>query len=768
MGRIESVKRKGRTKDAVIESKDQRWHCRNRITLVFGSNDIEDLETYTYGEHEVNFGTVKFHQAKSKAIEELLDNCIDEFYRGHVTEVHTYLSDDGKTITVEDNGIGFPLPKIPQVYSEFRTGSKFKDEETDAKGFLHRTLGQNGLGAAATCLTSDEFKVTVRHYNSKKEQTITFIDGALKTKKGKAKTFKGHSGVKITLTLSNEVYKNNVVDSELLKKRIIDLAYNNPGLAFYFNKEKFHYQKGLFELAQRIDSEHAEHIGDSEYIYETVNAKKKKVKGKIDLSLSTTMLLGSEERERFISFVNSTPTYDGGFHHDRIRRLFINKIKDKLERAAKKEKVQITDNDVLMGVTFILGITMPNPRFESQTKRKLVRDTHLEKAIEEFVTKNMDKFMRKNKDYLEVVLERAKSRHKFQVLKEAAKTARKSKRQRVEKLLDANERKKRNLCTLFICEGDSAIGGLRSARNKLYQGGISLKGKPMNVAQAGIKDILNNQEFTDIMASIGLGIGIDIEPEKLRYSNIVFLADSDVDGGHINTLLTNFFYQFFPELFDMGSIQIAKAPLFEVVTNKKTHYFESDKELEVFRETTDENIKVIHRNKGLGEMSPEAWKYVLSKDEYTKITAEDAAKAKEMLHICFGKDTNLRKELLMDSDDEYSDVKTGKTDTEKASSSTRQSGDSSIAKKPAKKATKKVVKKAKKVAKKTAKKAAKKVAKKAAKKVAKSAAKKKAKKIAKKASGAAKKIAKKKATRKKASAKKKSAGRLADMIDYLD
>ena len=117
MGRIESVKRKGKAKDAEIESKDQRWHCRNRITLVFGSNDVEDLETYTYGEHEVKFGTVKFHQAKSKAIEEILDNCIDEFYRGHVTEVHTVLSEDGKTVSVEDNGIGFLTTKIPQVYS---------------------------------------------------------------------------------------------------------------------------------------------------------------------------------------------------------------------------------------------------------------------------------------------------------------------------------------------------------------------------------------------------------------------------------------------------------------------------------------------------------------------------------------------------------------------------------------------------------------------------------------------------------------------------
>ena len=228
------------------------------------------------------------------------------------------------------------------------------------------------------------------------------------------------------------------------------------------------------------------------------------MKGKIDLHVSLNIDRTSEERERFISFVNSTPTFDGGFHHDRVRRLFVNTIKAKLERQAKKDKVTLVDNDILTGITFVVGITMPNPRFESQTKRKLVRDTQLEKGIEKFIDKFMDKWLRKNKEYLDQIMERAKSRQRFQDLKEASKKSRRQKRQRIEKLLDANERKDRTQCTLFICEGDSAIGGLRSARNKLYQGGIALRGKPMNVAQATIKDILENQEFSDIMAPSGL------------------------------------------------------------------------------------------------------------------------------------------------------------------------------------------------------------------------------------------------------------------------
>ncbi len=708
---IKKVARKGKTKDAVIESKDQRWHCRNRITLVFGSNDTEDLETYVYTDGGIEFKTVKFHQAKSKAIEELLDNCIDEHYRGHVTEVHTYLSDDGMTVTVEDNGIGFPLEKIDQVYTEFRTGSKFKDEETDEKGFLHRTLGQNGLGAAATCLTSDKFKVTIRHYNSKKEQVVEFIDGALKKKKGKKKSFKGASGVKIEVVLAKEVYKNPKIDEDLLRKRIIDLAYNNPGLAFYFNDEKYHFEKGLFQLALRIDPENAQNIGDYEYIYHTTNTKKKKVKGKIDISLSICINKASEDREKFISFVNSTPTFDGGFHQDRVRRIFINAIKDKLERAAKKEKVSLVDNDILTGLSFVLGITMPNPRFESQTKRKLVRDGFLEKSIEEFMKKNIDKFLRKNKEYLELVVDRAKSRHKFQALKDASKKSRKAKKSRIEKLLDANERRDRSKCMLFICEGDSAIGGLRSARNKLYQGGIALRGKPMNVMQASIKDIVDNKEFHDIMASVGIIIGQEADPKKMRYSKIVFLADSDVDGGHINTLLTNFFFSFWPELFEWGAIQIAKAPLFEVITDKGRVFAESESELESIKKS-GKKIKEIQRNKGLGEMSPESWKYVLGREDYTKLTVEDMAKAKEMLNVCFGKDTNLRKSLLID-DDSYSGDSLKATSKKslpsksKAKSVTKKATTKKVAKKTVKKkVTKKVAKK------KTAKKTKKKVTKK--------------------------------------------------------
>jgi DNA gyrase subunit B len=181
---VQEVKRKSaKVKEAAIESKDQRWHCRNRVSLVFGSNDVEDLETYVYTDKGLAFKTVKFHQAKSKAIEEILDNCIDEFYRGHVTEIHTTLAADGKTVTVQDNGIGFAVEKMKDVYTEFRTGSKFADEDLDDKGFLYRTLGQNGLGASATCLTSDLFRVTVRHYNTKMEQTYEFLDGALEIKK---------------------------------------------------------------------------------------------------------------------------------------------------------------------------------------------------------------------------------------------------------------------------------------------------------------------------------------------------------------------------------------------------------------------------------------------------------------------------------------------------------------------------------------------------------------------------------------------------------
>ena len=642
--------RSGKVKEAVIEAKDQRWHCRNRVTLVFGSNDVEELDTYLYTQHSLEFKTVQFHQAKSKAIEEILDNCIDEFYRGHVTEVKTTLKDDGKTVIVEDNGIGFPLDKVPMVYTEFRTGSKFKDQEVDDKGFLYRTLGQNGLGAAATCLTSDLFKVTVRHHNSKKEQTWTFTDGALKTNKNRPRPFKGSAGVKIELVLAQEVYKNNTIDYDLLRKRIIDLAYNNPGLKFTLNGESFLFKKGLFELAQRISNNHAQLIGEDKFIYSGVNIKKVKYKALIDMALSVVVDTRSEERERFISFVNSTPTFDGGFHHDRFKRLFINHLKSKLEREAKKVKISLVDNDFLAGLTFVIGIIMPNPRFESQTKRKLVRDKDLEKAIEDFMEKYMSKFIRKNKAYLDHVIERAKSRARFDALKDASKKGKKQKKQRVEKLLDANERKDRSKCTLFICEGDSAIGGLRSARNKLYQGGIALKGKPMNVTQASIKDVLNNQEFSDIMASIGLVIGEPVEFKKLRYSKIVFLADSDVDGGHINTLLTNFFFTYWPELFEQGSVQIAKAPLFEVITEKGPVYAESESELEQIKKK-NLKIKEIQRNKGLGEMSPEAFKYVLNREEYTKITTDHIEAAKHMLHVCFGKDTQLRKDLLIDDED---------------------------------------------------------------------------------------------------------------------
>lgn len=644
---ISVVKRKGRTADAIIESKDQRWHCRNRVSLVFGSNDVEDLSTYIYEEDHITFLKIPFHQAKSKAIEEILDNCVDEFLRGNVTEVVVTLQEDNKTLTIEDNGLGIPLEKVQSVYTEFRTGSKFQDEELDEKGLLSRTLGQNGLGASATCLTSDEFIVTVRHYNSGLEQTFSFLDGALKVNKTRPKEFKGHSGVKITFLLAKEVYKDVSISRDLLEKRIRDLTYTNPGLKFTFNGHQFVSQKGMEELALLIKGSSSYHFGEFQKNFETVSTQGKKLKGQIDFSFSLAFDFKSEEREQFISFVNSTPTYDGGFHHEKIKKIFSLKVKEKLEKICKKEKIILNDHDILSGLTFIFSLVMPNPRFESQTKRKLVRDLFLEQALEEFLETSLPKFFKKEESYLEQVVKKAVARQRFQEFKTAVKVSKKLKAQHIEKLLDANERKERHKCSLFICEGDSAIGGLRSSRNKLYQGGISLKGKPLNVSQATVQDVLKNQEFSDIMAATGLVLGQRADESSLRYHSIIFLADSDVDGGHINTLLVNFFYTFWPELFHQRRIKVAKAPLFEVSTEKETLFVESEHELELLK-SKKVAIKSISRNKGLGEMSPQAWKYIMSKKDYTVIEVPQTKLAQEILEVCFGKETAPRKELLME------------------------------------------------------------------------------------------------------------------------
>ena len=196
-------------------------------------------------------------------------------------------------------------------------------------------------------------------------------------------------------------------------------------------------------------------------------------------------------------------------------------------------------------------------------------------------------------------------------------------------------------------KGIRPFGGLRSARNKLTQGGIALRGKPMNVTQATLSDVLSNQEFSDIMASIGLTIGEPPNPDHLRYHKIVFLADSDVDGGHINTLLANFFFTYWPQLFEWGMIQYAKAPLFELITERGREFVETPGQLEKIK-SMREKIKEIHRNKGLGEMSPEAFKYVLNKKNYTKIEINNMKHAKRTLEVCFGRDSSPRKDLLME------------------------------------------------------------------------------------------------------------------------
>jgi DNA gyrase subunit B len=634
-------------KEAIIEKKSQRWHSRNRVELTFGSNSIEGLKTHTYKDKELVFSEFQFHQAKNKAIEEIIDNSIDEYLRGNVKHIKVTLSEDRETITIEDDGIGFDVSKIVPVYSEYRVGSKFGDNESDENGYLSRTLGQNGVGSSATCLTSDLFEVTVRHKSKKKEKTVVFVDGANKIKEKRTKKFSGKSGVKITLKLSPEVYGDALLDESYIRKRIIDLSYINPGLKFTFNKEVFFTKKGLEELIPLLPSHKGNYLVKRyQHTYVTKDSKKKPVKGLIDLDILTFFNKKSAEREEFISFVNSTPTFDGGYHHDKVRRFFINSIKDKLKKEAKRQKIDISDLDICMGMVFVINLVIPNARFESQTKRKMVKHSFLEKAIESAMGESMSLFFRRNKDFLEQVIERAKKRKQQDFLKEASKLAKKSRKKKVAKLLDANARKDRSKCQLFICEGDSAIAGLRSSRDQETQGGIPLKGKPLNVLSCDIKDVIKNQEYQDIISAIGLDLSKSSDREEMRFPEIVFLADSDVDGGHINTLLINFFFKFWPELFKNGQVKLAKAPLYELETNKGLLFCSTDSELEKLKSKKSLKIKRINRNKGLGEMSREAWDYLMKETEYQTLLIDDESEIQKVLSICFSKDSGPRKELF--------------------------------------------------------------------------------------------------------------------------
>lgn len=576
---------------------------------------IYDLQNKTMNQKEITWCP-----ALLKVFDEIISNSAD-FSKtkdgSHVSTIKVTVDKDSGYISVYDDG-GIPVIKhsdhdqyIPEMIYELRAGSNFNDDEENADNEFG--TGQNGEGAALTCIFSTEFNVHTSDGKNSFKQTHT-NNSRDKTKPKIKESDKHFTEIKWIpdfekLNLTNIDEDNFLV----LLKRTVDIAACNPKLKVYFNSERIQIKN----------------FNDYIKMYQETFIFENNENWKVGIA-------HSEDGFEHISFVNGTMTKTGGSHIDYISNQIVNKLR---EYFSKKHKVDVKPAEIKNHLRLFIDCSIIRPRYDSQTKDLLITE------IRNFGTTYSvsDKFIRQltQSTIIQSVLDWVEAKAKANELAELRKMnkdASKVDPRRVEKFSDANERKDRHLCELYLAEGDSARKSIQSARGKNpYIGSFALRGKPLNVLDSETKDILENKEIKNVLAITGLNIGEKVNDIKdLRFGKIVCMTDFDNDGHHISALLINLFYNFWPELFDLGVVYRLNTPLYIATAGKKEYEFFTEEE---YQEWVKQGIKhKAEYYKGLGTFETPQFKKILENREKYLVKIEPVNKEdKARLVLAFSK-----------------------------------------------------------------------------------------------------------------------------------
>ena len=589
-------------------------------------------------------------------IYEIVDNAVDEHLAGYCSIIHVTLEADGSA-TVSDNGRGIPVGMHEKgisaerlVFTTLHAGGKFDNEAYKTSGGLH------GVGSSVVNALSTYLNVKVKtggfiyedHYE-RGIPTMELADGLLPVI-GKTKD----TGTTINFLPDDTIFDKTRFKEDEVKSRLHETAYLNPELTIVYEDKRqeetehieYHEPEGIVGFIKDMNKA-------KETIHDVIYFKGESE----NISVEVAFQYVNEFHETVLGFCNNIYNAEGGTHLTGFKTMFTNVINTYARglNILKEKDVNFTGADVRNGMTAVVSIKHPDPRFEGQTKTKL-DNQDAAKVVSKVTGDEIVRFFDRNLETLKSIIGCAEKAAKIRKSEEKAKTNLLTKQKFS---FDSNgklancESKDASKCEIFIVEGDSAGGSAKTARNRMYQAILPIRGKILNVEKASIDKILANAEIKTMINAFGCGFsegyGNDFDISRLRYDKIIIMADADVDGAHISTLLLTLFYRFMPELIYEGHVYIAMPPLYKAMPSKGAEeYLYDDKALEKYRKR-HKGPFTLQRYKGLGEMdAQQLWETTLDPETrmMKQVEIEDARMASEVTEMLMGTEVPPRKEFI--------------------------------------------------------------------------------------------------------------------------
>ena len=590
-------------------------------------------------------------------IYEIVDNAVDEHLAGYCSRIHVVLEKDG-SCTVTDNGRGIPVDMHEKgvsaerlVFTTLHAGGKFDNSAYKTSGGLHG-VGSSVVNALSTYL---DIKVSrdgyVHHDHYERGIPTIELENGLLPKLGRTK----ETGTCVNFLPDPEIFEKTRFSATEVKSRLHETAYLNPKLTIRFQDLRgeepeditYHEPDGIVGYIKDLNH-------NTETLHEPIYLKGESEGIQVEAAFQFT----NEFRENVLGFCNNIYNAEGGTHLTGFKTTFTTVMNTYAREIGvlKDKDANFTGADIRNGMTAVVSIKHPEPRFEGQTKTKL-DNQDAARATGKVMGEQLVLFFDRNLETLKTILSCAEKAAKIRKTEERAKTNLLTKQKYS---FDSNgklancEKKDPSQCEIFIVEGDSAGGSAKTARDRNYQAILPIRGKILNVEKATIDKVLANAEIKTMINAFGCGFsegyGNDFDITKLRYDKIIIMADADVDGAHISTLLLTLFYRFMPELIYEGHVYIAMPPLYKVMPKKGAEeYLYDDKALEKYRRTHKAGSFTLQRYKGLGEMDAEQlWETTLNPEtrRMKRVEIEDARMASNVTEILMGSDVPPRKAFI--------------------------------------------------------------------------------------------------------------------------